>query len=474
MENSVSFSQQVIDAVDVKSSWYNETIMPQLHENYRLLHTCAKNLFDILVQKSLVKPDPYKLDRKISEIKSPDNSQFIDTERAVIIGARFSEYESMLDYICTYYKFSIDHFSIAEIKKLVDFNNSFLWSQFSSNSTKPNTRGLAALVDDARRGSNQLTVSSLSDIISKCSKGTQDINAELKELMEYQKEVYKCSIRKDIFQHPKFDKEKAAESPQAENDQIRKMYAQVMGKTPFYTALVEEIIKEDHAPNKAELQQAVLQKLQVQKKNTQKKTKTVDTRDMLMSAVLCFSGLNVQLEQVYTKLKENYTILQNEHNSLWDKLKLAIRQALGLPEKPVIYQLVITDKATNAKRKESLDFHAFTGEILKKVNFYASFAVKNSPGYIKIANAPEDKVLDFLNKQYKDMQRTMLLLIALNEYLKQAPQTADNRAKIKGLTMEFTTIKNIMVNTNQRRAEYISYVEEQEQMRKLGINEEDA
>ena len=35
--------------------------------------------------------------------------------------------------------------------------------------------------------------------------------------------------------------------------------------------------------------------------------------------------------------------------------------------------------------------------------------------------------------------------------------------------MELMAIKNNSVNTNQRRAEYISYIEEQEQMKKLGI-----
>ena len=37
--------------------------------------------------------------------------------------------------------------------------------------------------------------------------------------------------------------------------------------------------------------------------------------------------------------------------------------------------------------------------------------------------------------------------------------------------MELTTLKNIQVKANQRRAEYLAYVEEKEQMKKLGITE---
>ena len=35
--------------------------------------------------------------------------------------------------------------------------------------------------------------------------------------------------------------------------------------------------------------------------------------------------------------------------------------------------------------------------------------------------------------------------------------------------MELTTLKNILVKANQQRSEYAAYVEEEEQLRKLGI-----
>ena len=35
--------------------------------------------------------------------------------------------------------------------------------------------------------------------------------------------------------------------------------------------------------------------------------------------------------------------------------------------------------------------------------------------------------------------------------------------------MELTSIKNIIVKTNQIRAEYVAYIEEAEQLKRLGI-----
>ena len=60
-------------------------------------------------------------------------------------------------------------------------------------------------------------------------------------------------------------------------------------------------------------------------------------------------------------------------------------------------------------------------------------------------------------------------LTAFNEYFKTAPQP-ENRTKIKSIQMELTAIKNTLVRTNQRKAEYNSVVEEQEQLKKLGIS----
>jgi hypothetical protein len=45
----------------------------------------------------------------------------------------------------------------------------------------------------------------------------------------------------------------------------------------------------------------------------------------------------------------------------------------------------------------------------------------------------------------------------------------DQRASLKGVKIEVTTMKNTLVKTNQKRHEYISRMEEIEQMKKLGV-----
>ena len=469
MAESLEFSQKVIEASQAKIDWYNANVMPELTEDYRLFHTCIKNLYDLLIKKSLIKPDPYKLDRKISGIKPLENSPFIDSDRMTVIGARFSEFETMLDWICTYYKFTIDTLKIPEIKKLVEYNNSFLWNSLSPNNTIPNTRGLGQLIMEMKHGADQLTSSSINDILAKIQKATANLTKTFKDLTEFQKEVYKYKIRAQIILNPKFDRASAFESPEAELAAIKKMFSSVFGHEPFYTQLVEEITREDLAGNRDELQAALLAKLAIEDQSAKKKTQTVDTKEMLLDAVHSLCAQVTPFTEVYNKLGENNELLMSASNSLWAQFVAALKKALGIPDKPIEYELIIVDQAHDTKRKQKVDFNSFRGEIQKKMSFYNSFALKNSAGYRKFQEADAAKVLDFLNRQITDIQKTQVLLKAFDDFFKNnAP--ADKRSKVKGLSMELMAIKNNSVNTNQRRAEYISYIEEQEQMKKLGLD----
>ncbi|MCQ2610461.1 MAG: hypothetical protein MJ169_01815 [Treponema sp.] len=465
----INFSQKVIAAVDKRTEYYNREIMPKLLEQYRLMHSCVKILFDTLVEKSLIKPDPYKLEKKISDIVSPSSDPFTDNERTLAIGSRFSDYEAMLDFITNYYKMSIDSMTIPQIKKFVDFNNAFTWTSFSENSTRPNTRGLAYLVMEAKRNMPPMAANQLQDTINKLSKATNDITAILKDISEYQKEVYKAYVRKDIFDHPKYDRAKAAESPAEEMAQIKKIFPAVMGKKPFYTALIEEITKEDFGPNRDQIQQALLSKLEVHEAVERKKVVKVDPKDELMRAVQALSALGPQLEVVHQKLLSNHQVLQNENNTFMAKFAAALRKAFNIKEPPVEYTILIVDKDTSTSHKEKIIFQTFVNDIGKKAVFFNSFALKASPTYQKIEAYPADKILEFINKYISESQKMFTLLGALDEFFKNAPQP-ENRKNIKGLKMELTTMKNSIVNTNQHRGEYLSFIEEQIQMQKLGIN----
>ncbi|MBQ0050489.1 MAG: hypothetical protein KBT11_00320 [Treponema sp.] len=470
MENNSNFTEQLLPALQSKAEWYDSEGLPEILDNFRLLHTCVKTLYDFLLKKSVITPDPYKLEKKISDITSPESAQFIENERSVIMGQRFSDYESVLDFLCNYYKFSVEHITLQNIKKLVDLANSILWNSFSVNNNRINTRVLATIIFDARQNSDALTASMINDSLSKASHAQTDIISQLKDFSEFQKEYYKGQVRKCVCMAPGYDAAKAAESPASELAMIRKNFSSGMGKVPFYNELIDEIVQEDHAGNKASLQQGVLAKLNIEVKKESKKETKVDTKAMLMDAILVLGATPPQLMQIAQKLQENHDVLESEHNSFMDKLKRAFRKAFGIQEKPLFYTITIVDPHTGSKRNERINYHQFVNDIATKARRYTAAGQKNSAGYQKVYALPEEKILEFVSAQIAECNKMLTLLNAMDEFFKAAA-SQENKSKIKGLKIDLTTLKNSIVKANQHRAEYTAYVEEEAQMKKLGITQ---
>lgn len=468
METTENFNKQLFELVEAKKQWYDTDEMYKILEEYRNLLGVVNNLINLLEKKGLIQPDPYKLDKKISDITVPDENPFLDSERSMVIGARLSDFESMLDFICNIFKFSVATVSVERIKILLSLNNYFQWNALVPTSQKPNTKGLAEIIHAIKMGTDTLAVSVLNETINYASKTISKINGMLKELTDFQKEIYKVEIRKNIFEHPSYSIEKSQKSNNDALHQIKKLYPQVMGKRPFYSELVEELIQEEYGAEKEKLRANLLKKFEIINNKKEEKKVKIDTKEMLMEAVRALGSSAPIFEQISLKIDENHKVLESEHNGFFDKLFALLRQAFNRPEKPVIYTITVIDTLTQSRKQEEINYQDFSNDINRRRRTYNSFSVKKAPGYVKIESQEEKSILEYLSKQISECNHLMQLLTALDEYFKSAP-SIENRPRIKGLKMELTSLKNCIVKTNQRKAEYTALIEEEEQLKKLGI-----
>ena len=104
---STDFETALAVAIEEKHVYCEKTVLPQILENYRGLHSCALNLLNILTKKGLITADPYRLDKKIPDIIVPDSEPFNEQERSKEIGIRLSDFERILDFISNTFKLSI-------------------------------------------------------------------------------------------------------------------------------------------------------------------------------------------------------------------------------------------------------------------------------------------------------------------------------------------------------------------------------
>ena len=119
MSEIIEFETALYKALDEKVSWYDMTVLPSVLESYRVLHSCVTNLASVLVKKGLIVPDPYRLDKKITDVQIPDESEYAEKDRNMVIGVRLSDYERIIDFLCNFFTFSVRSLTLERIKRLV-------------------------------------------------------------------------------------------------------------------------------------------------------------------------------------------------------------------------------------------------------------------------------------------------------------------------------------------------------------------
>lgn len=464
-----NFDAELQAALSKKQEWYNSESLQELLNEYRLMHTCVKNLYECFVKKSLIQPDPYRLDKKISEIVVPESSPFSESEIPKVFGARFSDYETMLDFICTYFRFSTENFSIQSVKKLLDLNKVFDWEDLSMNSSRMNTRALAMTINNAKTNSPNVVQSMINDSVAKCTQSSVVISKMLNELGVFLRELFKGGLRKDLFEHPDFDKAKAAESAEAEQAEIRRLYTKVTGKKTMYTDLIAEIVEEDHGPDKERKQAAVLERLAIKgtSKVEKKKAAGPDTKEMLMQAIMALGAMSPTLTQLHAKLGENFTLLYQKKNTFFNKLMAALRKVFHIAEKERVCNLPVKDAKTGTERIQKINVNDFLTDLSRKERVYNGIGMKGIE-YQKINASNEDAILAFVNKQISEVQSIFVIINSLDAYFKKEVDT-EFKVKVKGMQIELSALRNSIINANKKRGEYASFKEEHAQMQKLGL-----
>jgi len=464
-----NFDAELQAALSKKQEWYNSESLQELLNEYRLMHTCVKNLYECFVKKSLIQPDPYRLDKKISEIVVPESSPFSESEIPKVFGARFSDYETMLDFICTYFRFSTENFSIQSVKKLLDLNKVFDWEDLSMNSSRMNTRALAMTINNAKTNSPNVVQSMINDSVAKCTQSSVVISKMLNELGVFLRELFKGGLRKDLFEHPDFDKAKAAESAEAEQAEIRRLYTKVTGKKTMYTDLIAEIVEEDHGPDKERKQAAVLERLAIKgtSKVEKKKAAGPDTKEMLMQAIMALGAMSPTLTQLHAKLGENFTLLYQKKNTFFNKLMAALRKVFHIAEKERVCNLPVKDAKTGTERIQKINVNDFLTDLSRKERVYNGIGMKGIE-YQKINASNEDAILAFVNKQISEVQSIFVIINSLDAYFKKEVDT-EFKVKVKGMQIELSALRNSIINANKKRGEYASFKEEYAQMQKLGL-----
>ena len=161
-------------------------------------------------------------------------------------------------------------------------------------------------------------------------------------------------------------------------------------------------------------------------------------------------------------------ILFYAKKTFFRKFVEALKKALGIKDKERVCTILVTDSQTGAKTSERIEVNTFMTKIEKLAHIYTGIGSKGAE-YNKINSAKEDDALIFLNRQIQENQKLFTTINALDEHFKAHVEVMQ-RPKVKGLKIDLSSYRNAIIAVNKKRGEYVSAVEEIEQMKKLGIS----
>ena len=460
MAESNDYPKNLAEALKARADWLDKSELPKLKEGFRAYHTGFASLYNMYLKKGLINEDPYKQEAKIGELEVPNATPFSDAEKLEQLTQRLANYDNQLDFLVNFYQFGAEFLNLDRIKRILGLVKYIDWAHLSPDSTNIITRAVAEMTNQIKIGADNMLMSVISESLANLTRSFNPIMGYLKMLTDYQKEVFKLDLR-DITGG-------MTEAEAVNLPNVKKKFAQAKPGHPFYAELAEEVIKEDYSKEGPALREAVLKKLYVAEEKPKAVKTQVSFKSILIEGIQSLGGTAAIFADVAAKMDENQITLQNKKQGFMQKLKKLFQQMMNKEPDPIIYNVEYLDPAKGIPVREKINYSSFRGELDRKIRTLTPMASRGVAA-TKLESMQEEQLVGFLERNIRELQSLHKILGALDEFFKAEVDRVD-RDRIKGIKPELATIKNAILRANSKRHEYSAQKEEEEQLRRLGVN----
>jgi len=458
MAETNDYINSLEEALKARKNWLETSELGKLKNELRSFQAAFSSLYAMYLNKRLINEDPYKQEANISEIQIPDTGPFVEVDRKDEISQRLSDFDNQIDYLVNFYQYSVDFLNLERIRRILGLIKFIDWVNLSPDSKQPNTRVAAEMTNQIKAGVDAMALRIIGESQTRLAKGTGSIMGCLKSLTDYHKENYKLALRKEVL---------AQMSPQEAGKivSVKKKFTQLNPGEPFYAELAEAVIREDYGPEGASLREKVLKSLAVQESPSKGAKPQNSLKGVLLEGFQVLGSGSSTLAEISSRIEENKNLLDKQKIGFIERIKKFLARMSKREPEAEIYELEYTDQTTGARIREKLDIAAFQEELERKVRTLSGFLTRG-PGMTKLEAMEEEQILQFLERNIREIQSFHKILFALDDYFK-SQVGRDDRERVKGIKPELTTLKNTLVRANQKRFEYSAQQEEEEQLRRL-------
>jgi hypothetical protein len=451
------------EALAQRHEWLANAEIPNLRSSFRQFHLAYTTLYTILLTKGAISADPYKNESKVSDLVMPENGMLNENNRHDQFSLRLANFDNQLDFIVNFYTLSVDELTQDKIKILLAVVKFIDWLHPTPDSSSQNTQAMSNIITTVRQHPyDPLSAKNFTESLKKLEVATKEITRLLKEFSDYNREAYKFMVREQITAHMS-----ASEITSAN---IKKKFPSVFKRKPFYTELIEELVKEDTAPDAPLLQKKVLNSLAVEgaAQEKAKEKQPVPIKPHLIEGLNAMGSAGATLDEVLTKVEINHRLFQNKKKTLGEKIKELFAAIINKESDPITYYCESVDPNRNGSLiKEKIPYVQFRDDLEKKSKVLRAVAV-NGPAAAKLENMEEDQLVDLLERNIRDMQVYLRQLAFFDGFFKSEVDAAD-KDKVKGIKPELSTLKNALSKASSKKHDYLAAQEEAAQFKKLGI-----
>lgn len=465
MNSSPDFIVQLELACSAKAAEIDKGAATRLKDNCSLFFSHFSAIYEMLLNKGVLKPDPYKNDRHLSDLHAPTDHPLTEAEYDDQMPIRMSEYHNTLDFLVNYTQFSIDGLNLKVLKTILAIVKFINWTSLTTGSSSTTTKALATIMDRIRLGTDGVASGVLNSNHSALDKTSRQIQKDLKDIADFKREEYKVALRSKALSH----QNQTVHNKDEFVKYVKPLFPKYLPGESFFPELVAELYEDLSTENLETQKTAILERFKVEQVKKKTETPKVNLHGILLEGLRMVGTSSRHLEESITKLEENNQLIKNRPKTLMEKFKEWIVSLSGPKQKETICTVEIIDIVSTMKRTEHIPFESFCQGVSKKARTFASLAAKGSSLYQRYEGGKEEESYEFLNKAFRELREYHEKLDALDLYFKTETPVSE-RPKLRGIKTELTALKNSVTAVNQKIHEYIARKEEGEQLKKLGIS----
>ena len=472
MEDRNDYYTQLVNTLENKAESLEHTTIRTLKGNLQGFEASVSAIYKFLIDKRMMQNDPYKHERSVTEIQVPSSAPFTDSDIQQEFSLRFSQYVSQWEFLVNLFHVGLSNLSLKEVRRLMGLLDYIRWTDFSVNSSYQITRAMAGIVGRVSQMNDPMAGKIISSFASHLRELTKNIKSELKIITVFLRERYKVQVREKLTNGMNIDIEQYRRKPDSILDNVKFEFSHRMKGTGWYKELIYELLEEDYGIASGKLRENALERLKKSQTAAKKKNRIEqDDTSVLLRILERIARAGDLIRSSLVKMNENTRTIQDRKRSLRERLSEIFSSLFKKTDSSVLYEVAIKDRVTGAVRLEALNYTQFSTVTMKRARALQELQDSTSDTRKNARSAGADQLLDYINKNLNELKSIHRRLTGLNDYFQSNAVPPKIKSGMKGSSLNLKSLKLVIADSMKMLNEFKVKREEEEQLRKLGIEE---